>query len=464
MKFLFLLFATSLCYADSISFPSDFEFGVSNAAVQVEENSQEIWNMFFNSGGGVAYKNTPLPENKINFWSHPEIDIKLAKELGVKVFRLSLDWQRVSPTPHTIDQNALNHYLEILKLIKKNNMKVMLTLMHHSEPIWLYKKNGWVSKTSSQDFIKYAKASFDILNPYVDYWLTFNEPNVYMLFTRVAGIWPTPDSSILNILNFDFYKGDFFIGLDHMAKAHNLFYAYVKKNDPSKKVGIAQNTANYKSVDIIGEYASSWAWKNMNFYFSDLVNVDFMGINYYGSEYLSWKGLVYSEETEYNDAGRAIDPQGMLLMLREFYKRYKKPIYITENGTADELDLLRPVYLVEHLKNLKKALNEKIPVLGYIQWTLTDNLEWSDGYCPKFGLVAVERDNDFKRRPRESYYIFQRIVQSHQISDDLVKMVWKKYNGAASRAETQRPMCRAEDAVTALETPRYQKLRYIDWQ
>jgi len=32
-----------------------------------------------------------------------------------------------------------------------------------------------------------------------------------------------------------------------------------------------------------------------------------------------------------------------------------------------------------------------IRVRGYTFWTAADNWEWADGYCPKFGLVAVNR-------------------------------------------------------------------------
>lgn len=48
-----------------------------------------------------------------------------------------------------------------------------------------------------------------------------------------------------------------------------------------------------------------------------------------------------------------------------------------------------------------------VPVDGYLQWTISDNWEWADGYCPKFGLVDVDRGHNLTRVPRPSYYLYQ---------------------------------------------------------
>jgi hypothetical protein len=51
-----------------------------------------------------------------------------------------------------------------------------------------------------------------------------------------------------------------------------------------------------------------------------------------------------------------------------------------------------------------------VPVDGYLQWTISDNWEWADGYCPKFGLVDVDRAGNLTRIPRPSYYLYQQVT------------------------------------------------------
>ena len=53
------------------------------------------------------------------------------------------------------------------------------------------------------------------------------------------------------------------------------------------------------------------------------------------------------------------------------------------------------------LHGLKSAMDDGLPVLGYVHWSLLDNFEWTQGYKPKYGLVAVDRTS-FKRTPKPS--------------------------------------------------------------
>jgi beta-glucosidase len=92
------------------------------------------------------------------------------------------------------------------------------------------------------------------------------------------------------------------------------------------------------------------------------------------------------------------------------------PLYVTENGIATEDDAERVDYLESHLRAVAQARAEGLDIRGYIHWSAFDNFEWSEGFRPKFGLIAVDRDNGFERRPKPSAYAFSRIATSGRIA------------------------------------------------
>lgn len=88
------------------------------------------------------------------------------------------------------------------------------------------------------------------------------------------------------------------------------------------------------------------------------------------------------------------------------YNRYQLPILITENGLADGDDSDREWWLSETLQALENAENAGVDLMGYLHWSAFDNFEWDKGYWPRFGLIAVDYENDYARdiRPSAQYY------------------------------------------------------------
>jgi beta-glucosidase/6-phospho-beta-glucosidase/beta-galactosidase len=44
-------------------------------------------------------------QERLKFWSDPDTELKLAKETGVSVFRMGVDWTRIMPKEPTEDFN-----------------------------------------------------------------------------------------------------------------------------------------------------------------------------------------------------------------------------------------------------------------------------------------------------------------------------------------------------------------------
>jgi beta-glucosidase len=97
-----------------------------------------------------------------------------------------------------------------------------------------------------------------------------------------------------------------------------------------------------------------------------------------------------------------MEPSRVYDILARVHKRFKKPIFITENGLADAADEHRQWWLQESITAMEKALAHGVDLRGYFHWSLVDNFEWAYGWWPKFGLIAVDRKNSMKRTIRPS--------------------------------------------------------------
>ena len=96
---------TSLA-VEVIKFPEYFQFGLANAPAHAEDGLHDSWLDFANDGHVKAYKTQARPEDRLQFWSNPEIEIDLAAASGVTVFRMGVDWGRVVPRRPDCDSYA----------------------------------------------------------------------------------------------------------------------------------------------------------------------------------------------------------------------------------------------------------------------------------------------------------------------------------------------------------------------
>jgi beta-glucosidase/6-phospho-beta-glucosidase/beta-galactosidase len=437
-------------------FPPGFFFGVSNAANQVEDELEDNWLRFSTQNKLRCFNHIPHQTERIRFWSQPEIELDLAQNLGVEVFRLSLAWERLVPKRGEWNELAAQGYIQILQGIKKRGMKVMLTLFHHAIPRWMEDDGGWVNPISIEDFRFYSQKSLEAFGEDVDFWITLNEPVPWSYLTYHEGLFPPGRKGSL-LTHFK--------ALKHMTLSHNQFYENVRKIQ-STPVGIAHHMGLHQGRGWFNHLFSKLSDYLAHWHFLDGIggHMDFFGINYYGAEWMTPQGPAQYEDLDFSDAGRAICPQGLYQLLYRIHQKFPKlPIIITENGVGDGTDSVRPAYMVEHLIAILCAIENKIPVIGYVHWTLSDNLEWSDGYGPKFGLVEVERKNNLNRLPRPSYSLYQKIIQEKKITLETRQTAWQTYQGIQGQP---RPYWRSPDGKQGLDeaqerlTPKSQDWRF----
>jgi beta-glucosidase len=102
-------------------------------------------------------------------------------------------------------------------------------------------------------------------------------------------------------------------------------------------------------------------------------------------------------------------------MLRQIAKT-GLPVIVTENGIATADDAQRIRYLDLHLRELKAAMDDDVDVRGYLHWSAFDNFEWAHGFAPRFGLIAVERDQDYRRVVKPSAERYGEVARSGSLA------------------------------------------------
>ncbi|KAH0927768.1 hypothetical protein HID58_020024 [Brassica napus] len=408
----------------------------------------------------AAWHNTP---HALKFWSDPDQEVKLAKDTGVTVFRMGVDYE------------ALEHYKWILNRVRSNGMKVMLTLFHHSLPPWAADYGGWKMEKTVDYFMDFTRLVVDSMFDLVDSWITFNEPHVFAMLTYMAGTWPGNTPDFLEMATSTLPMGVFHRVMHWMAVAHSKAYDYIHAKTSLEKplVGVAHHVSFMRPYGLfdVGSVTFSNSLTMFSYIDSICEKLDFIGINYYGQEAVCGVGLKLVETDEYSESGRGVYPDGLYRVLLMFHQRYKHlnvPFIVTENGVSDETDVIRRPYMIEHLLALYAAMLKGVPVLGYIFWTISDNWEWADGYGPKFGLVAVDRANNLARTVRPSYHLFTKIVKSGKITRNDRSLAWEELQKAA-KAGKVRPFYRAVDNhglmyADGLDKPQGRQFVDRDWR
>jgi beta-glucosidase len=284
-----------------------------------------------------------------------------------------------------------------------------LTLHHFTIPLWFEEKNGFLNLNTPKYFTNYCLKSVSEFKEYVDYFATINEPEVLAFMGYYRGEWAPSKKNKLKSL----------IVLYNLHRCHKKAYLELKKKF-NIKLGIVTNITCIQPINdsffnsIIANFLQSFLiYLNLG---SVKNYLDFIGLNFYQTSLIS--GLNISDKFEpFDEMGWYINFDSIRIILNKL-KKFNLPIYITENGIADSKDKLREWYIKHTLISVQQAIEvDKIPVKGYIHWTLTDNFEWQYGFTKKFGLVEVNRSHDLKRIKRKSFALYQLICKTKQVNE-----------------------------------------------
>jgi len=402
-------------------FPRNFFFGAATSAYQVEGNNSlsDWWD--YELAGKLKYHSG----SACRHYDLYEADFDLAKELNHNCHRFSIEWSRIEPEEGKFSLEGLNHYKKVILALRSRQLEPIVTLHHFTNPIWFSKLGGWGSKKAPDYFLRYVSKVVDALSEEVRFWVTINEPMVYLYHSYLLGIWPPKEKSLIKANKA---KNNLFAA--HVNAYRLIAGIYKKKNLNKPLVSIAQNMQAFLPCvpNLKNKFAAYLRNKFFNLEFIERSrqagSLDFIGVNYYSRSLVELRGwgiknfvmdVCESEHSNLkkNSLGWDIYPEGFYTALISL-KKYKLPVFILENGICTEDDSLRWPFIREHLDKLIEAMKSGLEVLGYVYWSLIDNYEWDKGFSPRFGLIEVDY-NTYKRTVKDSARKFSRVCLERRL-------------------------------------------------
>jgi len=429
---------------ETYTLPDDFIFGTATASLQIEGgDTNNSWYRWSLREGHIKDGTTPL--TACDHWNRIDEDIALMKKLNVNGYRMSLEWSRIEPEEGTFSSIAFEHYREELAKLKEAGIEPLVTLHHFSNPLWLEDNGGWTDDRIVGRFERYTEEVVRCLGDLVTRWATINEPNVYLHGGYIGGFWP-PGKQSLSL---------FFKGAVNMIGAH--IAAYRTIHAVSKALGYDRVQAgpvhHVRLFDPLNDRAGErLVCRLLDRFFHRIFSEgmatgrvlvpfarrypfgkgcfqDYMGLNYYTRDMVAFKpfrpSAMFAElsvrgDAQVNDLGWELYPEGLARVCRYYYKRFTKPIYITENGTCDAADAFRTGYIYNHLREVSRLIDEGVDVRGYYHWTLMDNFEWSEGLSARFGLAAMDYETQ-KRTIRQSGMFYSELCKNRGVTEKMIK-------------------------------------------
>ena len=404
--------------ADSLRFGADFLWGASTSAYQVEGNTPNCnWAKFERTVDPRGRSHIAHGERcgrADDFWNRYREDIQRARALHLNAFRFSVEWSKVEPEEGVFVDSVLEHYADVVRELRANGIEPFVTLHHFTDPLWFDQRGGFERDDAPDLFARFADTVARRLGFGVRLWGTINEPNVYAVEGYYRGTFPPgvhdPSCALVVIRN--------------LLRTHTECYRVIKSQYPDAQVGLLVSIFlmdppqwwNIADVVLARYLNRAFSGSIINYLTTGMLDFslpgmgserfdsgepgafDFVGLNYYSRlkfhlDLLREDKLVQVQTVppgELTDKGWEVYPEGLYRALRMISSRTQKPIYITENGIADDSDLKRASFIEDHVLVANRAIRDGMNVKGYFYWSLMDNFEWVDGFDVRFGLYAVD--------------------------------------------------------------------------
>ena len=405
-------------------FPSGFLWGAATAAYQVEGNNinSDLWPLEYIKPTVFAQPSGDAC-NSLELWPR---DLDLVKSIGLNSYRFSLEWARIEPEPGRFSLAMLDHYQAIIAGCRARSVVPIVTFNHCTTPRWFAERGGWTSADSPALFARYCERAARHLGAGIGYAATVNEPNGLTF----AGLMMPPQIASLSRAmlgaaakasgSAKYAAGNAPIPEDIDAMTANMLLGHkaarqaIKSVRPELPVGMCLAVADDQAV---GENSQRDAMRRLLYgrWLDAAREDDFIGIQNYERNLWGSKGkLPPPAGAVLGFSGGEIYPAALGNAVRYVHQEIGIPILVTENGVNTHDDSVRAAYIPEAIRGLKQAMDDGVPVLGYVHWSLLDNWEWVFGFAPRLGLCSVDLTS-FERTPKPSSRVLGAIARRNAI-------------------------------------------------
>lgn len=448
-----------------MGFRKDFLWGAATAAYQIEGAAYadgkglSVWDRFSHEAGKCFQGHTG--DVACDHYHRYAGDVRLMAELGVKNYRFSLSWPRLLPNgTGGVNPKGLDFYNRLIDEMLKNGIRPFVTLFHWDYPWALQMRGAWENPDSPQWFAEYASMCARAFGDRVKDFITLNEPQCFIGLGYASGIHAPglklPAYSTVP-MSHHVLKAHGLATLALRAAAHDCRVGYapcanpmIPASDSPQDVEAARkayfavptqedwtwNVSWWSDPVLLGAYPQE-ALSRLGEYLPDGWEqdmeaihqpLDFYGQNIYNGSIVRAADNAEGYETVLPAAGGAktaiqwpITPEALYWGPRFLYERYRTPILITENGMSahDTVSLdgkvhdpNRQDYLNRYLLAYRRAAEDGVDLLGYFQWSLMDNYEWSNGYNDRFGMIYVDYATQ-KRIVKDSALWYKRVMETN---------------------------------------------------
>lgn len=377
--------------------------GVATAATQIEGGCDTTnWADWAKTPGHIADGTTPV--RATGHWERWREDTELMASLGIQTYRFGVEWARLEPQPGVFSDEAFAHYRDEITLLRDKGIRPLLTLHHFNNPRWFESMGAFEHPDCVPIFLRFVERVVTELGDLVEDWCTINEPNVYATFGYLYGVFPPGAKSLPRTLRV----------MTNLAHAHITAYELIHALRAGKptRVTFAVHLRVFDPANPANPVHRALA-RAQEFLFQEAVTeamctgrfrmplrrpagiregryYDALGINYYSRSWVSKIGDAARPGAELNDLGWEIYPEGLERVARWAYDRWPAPIWVTENGTADNTERFRTQFLHDHLEIVAAARSTGLPFERFYHWCFVDNWEWAEGEVPRFGIVALD--------------------------------------------------------------------------